>query len=530
MYNFLDPLAGGVASIDYPVIPTYTQYGGMVINEFTKILYNQIHVIKPSYAFGNISNDATNTVEVWNAYEYTDITLQGITYDNLSGIELLDRSGNELDLPILISNLESQVFTIKASIDGNASDDGHILLDFNDKQASIAVSVSRAVLFDFEVSANVSIKERYSFNTRILPSLDNTEQRVPRITIPRVQFEYYYQLTDRDKRIMDGYLYSKNTNFSLPIYTQTREISSIVGDIVNVDIVGTCLQVGQDVLIKDDNHKEVIRVVEILSNSQIRLRASVSFAYSFPKLIPIVNAKMGNINNKTQKSKNFAEYQIVFNKNIDDINAIKTNSTAEFNKFNNLYILEDQNSGGDIEYTYTKDFSYLDNGYSKTDESFYNNISTVDFDFKNIADDRTEISKIKNLFNHQKGILNDLYSLSFTNNAKVLENVFASDIMIYVENTNLSTFFDKNEIRHIYFKFNDNQERIIEIDKITFIDNEREAIFLKNGLGVDVPLGNMISTDFVYLGRLNSDILTLEYKAYSIAGYSLQFHKYNDIS
>lgn len=528
--NFLSPSLGVSTIIPASYNPKTLSLGSQIVYDYKYILYNQIHAIKNNYNFGNISNETTLNLELWNAFEYTDVSIDNVTYENLSGVELLNRDLTPLDIPVDIKHIESALLAIRVSLDGDSSNDGSIIINVGGIDVVIGVSLSRSFLFDFDINTINNIKEYYVFNTRIIPSLNNTEQRFARIDIPRVRLEYFYTLSDKQKRSLDAILYANNTNFSIPLYTQTRVVQSIVTDIVTVDVTNTCIQPGIDVLIKDIYTKEVIKVLEVIDMNHIRLVAPLGNIYVNPILIPCISGKLPGSNTKLQKTKNLAEYTLTFDKNIDDVNTLVTNNnTAQLNKYKDLFILEDQNTGDDVNYTYEKDILLKDNGYSKTDTTIYNNVATIDFNYSNYAVGKDDISTIKNFFNYQKGMFQDLYSRSFTNNVKVVENIAAGDIIITVENNNLAMFYEKNKIKQIYFKYNDNKEIILDIVNISKVDDEKENILLSNGFGEAIPLGGMISADFVWKGRLNDDVLTIDYNSFKVARYDLTFHKSNDV-
>lgn len=529
--NFLSPNAGSAALSATSAPPKVAGLiGGGVVLDYKYILYGQVHAIKTSYNFGNISNDAYLNLEIWNANEYKDVSINNIAYFDLSGVEVLNRDLSSVNIPVDIKRIESALFTIHASTDGDSSNDGNIVFSVDDQDLSVAVSLSRSVLFDFDLNYTNNIKETYVYNTFVSSSLDNTEQRIARISIPRVRYEYFYTLTDKQRREIDGFLYSKNSNLSVPIYAQTRKVNSIIDDIVKVDIVNTCIQPGQDILIKDAYSKEIIKVDSIVDNETIKLRSSLSNIYTNAVLIPCFSGKLPASNTRLQRTKNLSEYSLLIDKNVDNIDTLLTNNDSmQFNTYQDKFILDNRNMGVDITALYEKNIITNDNGYSRKDESMYNDVATITFNYDNYVIDRNEISRVKNLFRNQKGMFNDLYSRSFTNNVKVIEKINAGDIIITVENDNLTGFYDQHKIKHLYLKYNDNIEKYFNIISISKIDDTREAIFLSEGTGVDVEVKDIISSDFVYLGRLNEDTLVLNYDTHGVANYSFMFKKYNDV-
>lgn len=498
------------------------------VKDYKYVTYSKIHAYQPVYNIGNVSNDIFLDLELWNAYEFEAKTLYGLSYNDLSGVEVLDANMVPLEFPIIISKLGNIKLKIKVTTEGDSSADGNISFDFGDKNIYVGLTLSRSILFDFDVNALRATRETYTYNTYISKSMNGTEQRIPRIATPRLQVEYYYTLTDKQRRSIEGYLYNGNSTIALPMYHQMIFVNTIVNENIYIDTKNTCLQPGMDILIKDNYTKEIVRVKEVY-NDHIVLTTQPANIYSNAIIYPIYAVKLMASNTKTITTKDMCGYTIRFEKITNEIDYLVTNNAIEFNKYKGEYILEDQNTNEELEISYVKDIEEFDNGYSKKEYAINNDIAVVTIPFSNYIESHDEISRVKNLFKNQRGRLKDIYSRSFNNNVKVVDNIASGDIMIYVENNDLTSFFTDAKIKHIYFKYNDNKEKILEIVSINRISDEKEMIILSGGFGEAIAVEDVISSDFVYHGRIDDDELTIEYYKNDLAKYALNFYKNNDI-
>lgn len=497
--------------------------------KYTDDLYNQVHIINKAYNFGYVSDNKSESLEIWNAYFNDNKTISNIISNNLDNVLLKDQFNNDYTLPKVINPLKSEFYNINVSKDGNTTVNGY--LDFTVDGLSLVSNISliRAILFDFDVNYINNIKEYYNFYTEILKSKNSTEQRIGYLTNARASYEYFYTLEKKEKRDFDKILYSGfNSYIALPIYSQTININSYNNNIIYADITNTMIQNNQNILIKDSNNKEILTVDYLINKDTIVLKSNIINNYNNPVIIPILNTRLEVENVATRITNNVSEYLIKFNKEIDDLDCLKTNNDFKFNKLNDLDILDiEPNRVDDITYNYYRNINILDNGTSRKEYIINNNISELSFNYGYIGKDSNEISRLKNLFNDNKGMLEDLYCPSYNNNFNIIENISISDTILIIENDNMTTYYKDNAIKYatIYYQGN---EKTIEIIDIYEIDDNKEALVIKESIGVEIKVIEIDSCQFVYHGRLGSDELVLNYYHNSLADTKLTFVKTSD--
>lgn len=498
--------------------------------KYSDDLYNQVHIINKAYNFGYVSDNKSESLEIWNAYFNDTKTITNITLNSLNNVLLKDQFNNDYTLPITIEPLKSELFNINVNKNGDVTVNGNINFTVAGLSLITNVSLIRAILFDFDVNYLNNITEYYDFYTEVLKSRNSTEQRISYLTNARSSYEYFYTLDKKAKRDMDKILYSGFSSFiALPIYTQTTDIININDNILTLDISNTMLQENQNIIIKDQINKEILTVDYILDSNTVVLKSPVINTYNYPKLIPIINSRLDLENTATRITNNVSNYSIRFNKEVDDIDPLKTNNITDFNKIDNIRVLDiEPNRAEDIVYNYYRNMNILDNGTSRREFILNNNVSELSFNYKYFGKDKNEISIIKNLFRENKGMFEDLYSYSYNNNFEIIENINISDTILKVENDNLTTYYKDNKIKYAvikYFGIN----KIVEILDIYEINSEQEAIVISESFGVDLDVINIDSCQFVYRGRLGADQLVLSYYNNSVADTDLVFVKSSDI-
>jgi len=506
------------------------EFDAVLKYKYSDDLYNQVHIINKAYNFGYVSDNKSESLEIWNAFFNNNKTITNITLNNLNNVLLKDQFNNDYTLPIVIEPLKSELFNINVNKNGDVTVNGNINFTVAGLSLITNVSLIRAILFDFDVNYLNNITEYYDFYTEVLKSRNSTEQRISYLTNARSSYEYFYTLDKKAKRDMDKILYSGFSSFiALPIYTQTTDIININDNILTLDISNTMLQENQNIIIKDQINKEILTVDYILDSNTVVLKSPVINTYNYPKLIPIVNSRLDLENTATRITNNVSNYSIRFNKEVDDIDPLKTNNITDFNKIDNIRVLDiEPNRAEDIVYNYYRNMNILDNGTSRREFILNNNVSELSFNYKYFGKDKNEISMIKNLFRENKGMFEDLYSYSYNNNFEIIENINISATILKVENDNLTTYYKDNKIKYAvikYFGIN----KIVEILDIYEINSEQEAIVISESFGVDLDVINIDSCQFVYRGRLGADQLVLSYYNNSVADTDLVFVKSSDI-
>lgn len=520
----------GTVSYNLEILNPSIDFDGIKVSQYKEELYNNIHLINKDNDVGFIAQDTEIDLEVWNSY-YTTKTISDYTVSNNNEIELYTPKS----LPINILSNQSEVFTLKIFSDGNSSIDASFNFEFLDQNVSGSVSGLRALLFDFDHNWISSFTENYSFYTAIIKSVANYEQRFTYGEDNVYTCKYFYSLKNEEKQKLDLILYNNvNKLISLPLYVYTLKTteSEFVGStkFKVSSLENTIFQNNLQLYVK---YKDIIEIVDIesvnLLTNEINLKKPLKNGFlTGSYLIPVITCTTVDVS-KNNINTNYANYEITFKKELDGIDILTTNKEYNFQKLNDINILTvNPNENLDINYEYNSNIITLSNDFGFEEKITYNDLNEISFSFNYVMNKKDQISYMKNLFNDQKGMYKDLHYINFSDDIIILDNIFESDTIIKIKNINAVNFIKDKKIRYINIKYGNNN-KIVEFININRVDNNVEEIVLSENFGINLLKNNINYSGFILTGRLNNDLLSLNYRTDGIVDTTINFIKNIDI-
>lgn len=224
------PPESGVFDAELPLslLPYSTVAGGMVTSYFDDY-YNRIFIEPASVDFGAITDDVTQTINVWNAYYRQTVTLESIGIDTYTGLTI---SG--ITLPAVFTPLEAKVLTLSASLNGSAVIDTTLDWLFDAPFFfQMPVKGTRARLWNFEPNwppAGQTYRISYEFLTEIIVSRSGREQRIALRQNPRKNLSHNVMLNVEGFREFKDLMWSWQARaFILP--ELTRYVDSTVATV-----------------------------------------------------------------------------------------------------------------------------------------------------------------------------------------------------------------------------------------------------------------------------------------------------------
>lgn len=491
------------------------------------IIYNNIHIIDNYFDAGFITTETNYVFEIWNTFEENKV-LNSINFGDITGVNINNVNGSPLELPKILLAKSSELYQLNLTTEGAEKSSGNILINISDLNVPIYVNLTRTFIFDYELNLANNIIENYNFKTEVIESINSNETRYSYIKNPRYSTTYFYTLENKEKRMLDKVLYSASTGvLTVPLYIYPKLIESISGNIINVDIENTPLQVGMTVLIKDNNKKDSAKIIEIINNNSIRLEKEISSDFDYPILYPLINTRIDLSNSSSNLTNYAATYTITFTKEIDDIDMLKTNNSNPIKLFNDIPLLDIQvNTIDPHEITFFKNVTVIDDSISKRQFKVNNEISKVNTQFNFVIENKNKISDIKNFFSETQGMFKEFYFFSNKQDFFVIENISSSDTILTVENESLSAYYKNKYIKHAVIFYNDTY-KIITINDIYSIDKNREAIVLNSNFGINLEKDLIQSCQLVYRSRFSDDLLTLNYEDDNVATLNISILKLN---
>lgn len=516
-------------------LPTPTPAGipvnGKRDHNFIDEVYNQIWVMDKTYDVGYITQDYKTTIEVWNAY-YVPKTLASISFD-ASQIDI----NTALSLPFIMKGNSSETFDLTVYADGSSSINTNFTFTFSDQLIVGNVTGTRAIIFDMPHNWETAFVENFTCFTDIIKSIDLSEQRFSNGQDPRYTCSYFYTLKDTDKQKFDALIYNivdDVVNIPLEVYNVRLAESVPVGQefIIIDEVVGTIMQKDLQLRITQRGETEIVEILSVVGN-RLNIKKPITKSFNAHAVAtPVILGRLLTVE-KGGVNTNIGNYKVTFEKNIDTIEMLKTNSTERSGtidgiKYMNIAPNEDLN----VATSYNNSKVVLTNEYGLRKYYKYSDINEVAFEFDYIAVDKelnkNKLSLLKNDFNDQQGMWNDLYMNNYSGDITIIKTILPSDTIIQIKNINASSLIKGKKIKYIAIKHG-HQTSVFEISDIYAYDATTEYIVLPSNAGVTINLNAINYSSFVFRGRLNSDTLSFEYRTGDIVRTNIAFLKNIDV-
>ncbi len=497
------------------------EFDGFLTHHFKNELYNQIHVINKNYDVGYVSEHTEENIEVWNSYYIS----KQITDYSTSTLDISITT--PLSLPINLIPNSSENFKLNIEKDGEVIIDESFNFTVSGQIIEGSINGIRANLFDFNHSWVSDFQEKFYYYTAINKSVGLIEQRIPLIEICNYSCQYSYRLKNEEKQTLDAVLYNNvNSLIALPLYNHVRRLQVASNNIIDIDLKNSVFQKDMQILIKENNKKEIATIKEIDKiNNKITLKKNLVNTFNNAICVPVILSRTidVNVNNLLP---NLTEYSITFEKEIDEIDMlIINNDDISINKINGINFLEKLPN---YEINFNRDYNYnntiLTNEYGIKAYYEYNKNAEVSFSYNHLIFKAEELSLIKKTFKDNLGSYGDLYINNFNNDIKIVENINPSDTIIIISNINASVFYKNKNIKYIVINYMGGKH-IVEFNNIYRIDDNFEGIVLTSNSGFTLNKNSINYCNFLYRGRFASDDLNIIYKNNKISVAQINFLK-----
>ena len=188
-------------------------------------LYGRIILQPVTLDFGNVLQQSSKNVEIWNSFRVSK------TLDNIAEVETLGltliRPVSAPTEPAVYAPLQSRVYTVQTETTGPASIDALYTFDFLAAGAVIlSVTGTRVIAFPFCYERPV--RETLEFRTDIIRTYDGNEQRISSRTLPRQNFRCQYLFTeDKERqRVMNALFGFHGKFFAVPLFHWARPLTA----------------------------------------------------------------------------------------------------------------------------------------------------------------------------------------------------------------------------------------------------------------------------------------------------------------
>lgn len=207
---------------------------------FTDLLYGKLQ-LNPSYLnLGNVLNDQSRDVEMWNA-SFFPVTLTGILETNTDGVGI----GLPSPIPVTLQPLQAVTFTVGVSTTGPTNMDALFTFDADVlKDVTLRVVGVRSVVFSIMPDTSKSYVESLEWVTDVITAHDGSEQRSTLNDLPDTQISMSVHQQQEQIHYLDSLLWGwQHRVYLLPLWHRHTALSAPVNEGLKV-IPGLTAHVG----------------------------------------------------------------------------------------------------------------------------------------------------------------------------------------------------------------------------------------------------------------------------------------------
>lgn len=202
-----------------------TGLSGAICPLYDSDLYGRIILQPVTLAFGNVLQQQSRNVEIWNSFQ-TAKTLASIAESGTIGLTLL-RPPSAPSEPAVFNALQSRIYTVQADTSGPAAILATYDFDFSpDFSPTLTVTGERVIVFPYCYER--PFRETLEFRTDIIESENGSEQRVSARQFPRQLFRVQYLIPNSNERqrVLNSLFGFAGNFFAIPLFHWARPLTA----------------------------------------------------------------------------------------------------------------------------------------------------------------------------------------------------------------------------------------------------------------------------------------------------------------
>lgn len=227
--------------------------------------FDRIHILPREVALGNLTNDRTIDIEVFNAfrrgYKLWDVAIAGN-----SGVELVSVS-----TPMEFGPLHSEIQTVLVAAGGSDEIDNVLTWQWKRRTgvstyallstpgADLTLSGTRMLIFAARPNGAAGVRERFGYLTDVMQAWDATEQRVQQRETPVRELRFsplFVEASDALEVMAQLYLAGVSV-FAVPFWPDATPATAAVASgasLVYADTAGREFEAGGNAILWRDQH------------------------------------------------------------------------------------------------------------------------------------------------------------------------------------------------------------------------------------------------------------------------------------
>lgn len=499
--------------------PPARNSNGEIQKFFVNDFYYRIHIEPVALDLGNILSVQTRDISVWNA-NFTSSQLNSVSIPNETGISF----SQPVSAPYTLNALEELKYQVSVAVDGAPSFDVVATWTIDSKTYSVEVKGNRVIVWPFSPNWTNPLNENLEWRTGILTAFDGTEQRYQIRSKPRRKISYDVLIqSDNASQLRNLMLGWQNRQYALPNWmdkSRLTAIASIDSYGVPVDTTNRGFAVGKlGIIIKDTLNYEVFEI-ESITDSKITTVKPLQNTWG--KRIPVYPINLAMLSSQSPVSLQTGRVATATldwslppvndEPNIPNVAATDTVNGVEIVYRKPNWITPVQ---------YETDFGYdiLDANTGAIDQIQTVKWPQVIHRAQWLLKNKSDISDFKAFLGRLKGrfapVLMPTWLFDFT-----LESATSkTSTSIKVKTTGFSQMGDPGGLQKaVLIRMKDKSMIVKNITGASESpDKTYEVISFDSSIGTDLTLTNVAMISLVYLFRMTSDGVTLNYQTDSVA-------------
>lgn len=433
--------------------PTLVKAGNSRTRSFFDLFYNRIHYDPAVMRLGQLLNEQTRPISVWNAF-FVPRVMEGVTEIDAEGL-FLDIDG----FPQNFAPLEEKTYNLSVSVEGPPSINAMYIFEWDFAMHNYRVTGERIVVLAFAPDLSQEFVERLTWYGTINAAYTGREQRMALTDDPKLAYEYRIQAQDGDAQRLDSILWGwQNRMFAVPIwpsYTYTSE--HITQGSTTLYVESTHLREfaedGLAIILADASLYEAVEIREVHPD---RLILKKPMQRSWTRKVPVLPARAMRMQREidyTGPVANFKEVNLGLSSDMTE----PTIPLAWLTHYRDLPVLDfspDMIDG--LQGSYSRNMLWLEGEYSQPIVIDKSGVGTPKQVWKLTFESYEEVQRFKSLLGHLKGTTGEFWASTWTPDMTIRSPIQLNGNSFFVDEAQLGNmYFDRRGRKHLMILLRD---------------------------------------------------------------------------
>lgn len=396
---------------------------------FYDVFYERIHYDPAVMRLGQLLNEQTRELTIWNAY-FEARTLLSVGAVDADGLDL--QTGTN---PQLFKPLQQKIFPLTVSIEGPPVINATYTFTWDNQVNTWHVSGQRIVVFAYPPDPSADFIERLHLYYTINQAYSGKEQRMSLNEHPKISYSYRSQVLDHELQMFDSMMWGwQSRSFAVPIwnsYTYTSQAIPAEATILYVESTADREFTPNTValIFAAPDMFEAVEIQEVLADRLLLKRPTQRTWTRKVPVFPVRTMRMAREISYTGPVANFREIEISFTGEVGE-------ALREYvwpHMYKGLPVLEfspDMSAG--LSGSYTRNMDWEDGQYSQPLIVDRSDLGTPKQTWQFAWDNYFEIQQFKSLICQLYGSTREFWISTWTPDLTIAAPIELDSSALYV--------------------------------------------------------------------------------------------------